>query len=287
MSHVELVARVRKMVEQPSSALDAPIVYELPDGTSLAELITAVRLWAGQPRNLAMGGFTDPSLVESTGAPLVEQFGGELEEMRGWAYKSHWIGCGRIARSGEARTIVVVADRRDPAVVGFPEGASWAEKLRILVGWESTDRTVVDWPATEAALGTPLPSDYKEIVEVFGPGCFDDYLDLLVPGTRSSNILLWFQNDAVHAAELWEPYSVYPTPGGLLRWGASEQEITFVWQTGAPDPDDWRVLVEFHFDEWERYDCGMGEFLVRMLTDVQFGFPTRRISTHYFTPNGH
>lgn len=46
-----------------------------------------------------------------------------------------------------------------------------------------------------------------------------------------------------HATALWLPYAVYPSPQGLLRWGTSEQEIDFVWQTGAADPDGWPVLV--------------------------------------------
>ncbi|MFD9719080.1 hypothetical protein [Streptomyces sp. NPDC059076] len=285
MTYVEIIAAVRKIVEQPSSALEAPVVFACPDGTGLAELIAEVAPWAGRPRNLAMEGFTDPSLIESTGLPLVEQFGGELQEMRGWAYRTHWIGCGRMAGPEGTRSIIVVTDRKDPGVTGFPEGASWVDKLCLLVGWESTSRTVVDWKVTEEALGTRLPSDYKEIVDVFGSGSFDEYLDLLAPGALGRNLIGWAASDAVYAVDVWDPYTAYPAPGGLLRWGGSEQEVTFVWQTGAPDPDDWPVLVESDFGDWERFDCGTGEFIVRMLTDVQFGFPTRRTPLHYFTPS--
>ncbi|MFD5063940.1 hypothetical protein [Streptomyces sp. NPDC058394] len=93
---------------------------------------------------------------------------------------------------------------------------------------------VVDWPATEAALGTSLPNDYKGIVDLFGSGGFDEYLDLLVPGVLGMDLVAWSKGDAVQAAELWRPHAVYPARHGLLRWGASEQEIDFVRQTGRP-----------------------------------------------------
>ncbi|MET8102284.1 hypothetical protein ABZV29_38555 [Streptomyces sp. NPDC005236] len=114
--------------------------------------------------------------------PLVEPFGEELLEMRGWAYWSYWIGCGEVACPEGTRSVIVVANREDPAATGFPEGVSWVEKLRIIVGWEPMTQPLVDWHATEAALGTSLRSDYKEIVDLFGSGGFDEDLDLLVPG---------------------------------------------------------------------------------------------------------
>ncbi|MEU9204945.1 hypothetical protein [Streptomyces sp. NPDC048332] len=39
---------------------------------------------------------------------------------------------------------------------------------------------------------------------------------------------------------------------------------------------------ETDFDTWERYDCGRGEFLVRLLADARLGCPTSRISAHCF-----
>ncbi|MFF1570780.1 hypothetical protein ACFVY1_46945 [Streptomyces sp. NPDC058293] len=247
----------------------APVILEAPDGTSLNELLAELGRWAGRPRNLAADGFTDPSLTERTGLPLVEPFGDELLEMRGWAYRSHWIGCGSVATSHLERTVVVIAEREDPAVTGFPDGASWVEKLRILTGWEPVPQPAVDWRAVEADLGTSLPSDYKEIVDLFGPGGFDEYVDLLVPGALGMDLVDWARSEG------------YPAPKELLRWGSSEQEFDFVWQTRTANPDDWAVLVG-QFGEWERFDCGLGEFLVRMLTDRRYGFPTSRLHVHFF-----
>ncbi|MFI6486051.1 hypothetical protein [Streptomyces sp. NPDC050564] len=272
MQDSEVVGAIWKIID--SSAVGGPpVILEAPEGTSLSGLLAEVGRWAGRPRNLAADGFTDPSLTERTGLPLVEPFGDDLLEMRGWAYRSHWIGCGSVGTSHRERVVMVIAHREDPAVTGFPEGASWAEKLRVLTGWSPLPQPTVDWPAVEADLGTSLPSDYKEIVDLFGPGSFDEYVDLLVPGARGMDLVDWAKSDVHSASE------------GLLRWGSSEQEFDFVWQTGTADPDDWPVLVG-QFGDWERFDCGLGEFLVRMLTDRTYGFPTSRLHVHFFRSGG-
>ncbi|MGW1087163.1 hypothetical protein ACWD4L_12600 [Streptomyces sp. NPDC002596] len=283
MAISEFIATVWKMLHPDSSpGPRSPVVLEAPKGTGFAELVEAVGCRAGQPRQLISGGLTVSAINERTGLPLVEPFGEELRDMHGWPYWSHWIGCGQVHRAGQTHSVVVVADRADPAAAGIPDSASWTEKLRLLTGWEPIPRPAVDWPATEAALGTPLPSDYKEVVDLFGPGSFDWYLELLVPGVLGMDLVDWAKGDAAHATHLWRPHSAYPAPQGLLRWGTSEQELDFVWQTGAPDPDDWPVLVRTDFGEWERFDCGVGEFTVGLLTDVRFGFPTSRIAAHCF-----
>ncbi|GGW62193.1 hypothetical protein GCM10010503_44300 [Streptomyces lucensis JCM 4490] len=279
METSEFAAAIRKTTDS-SLAGGSPVVLDAPEGTVLKELLAEVGRWAGAPRNLAMGGFTDPSLTERTGLPLVEPFGDELQEMRGWPCESHWIGCGTVGTPHGERVVAVIAHREEPAVTGFPEGSSWAERLCVLTGWEPVPRPAVDWRAAEAELGTPLPRDYKEIVDLFGTGTFDDYVDLLVPGARGMDIVVWAGLGG-DGTDLYEPYAAYPAPGGLLRWGSSEQELDFVWQTGAADPDDWPVLCG-EYGDWRRFDCGLGEFLVRMLTDVRYGFPTSHQRTHYF-----
>ncbi|CAM5700953.1 Knr4/Smi1-like domain-containing protein OS=Streptomyces griseomycini OX=66895 GN=FHS37_005303 PE=4 SV=1 [Streptomyces griseomycini] len=41
----------------------------------------------------------------------------------------------------------------------------------------------VDWAQAERALGTALPTDYKQLVETYGDGIFDETIWLLVPGS--------------------------------------------------------------------------------------------------------
>ncbi|WP_432025729.1 hypothetical protein [Streptomyces sp. 1222.5] len=181
------VDAVRRRIEGHPPDRDRPVIMENPQGTDLHALVAAIGSWAGQHRNLAAGGFVDPTLTERTGLPLVEPFGaGELLEMRGWGYRHRWIGCGLVASPHGPRTVAVIAHREDPASAGFPEGATWAEKLCIVTGWEPTPGPRVDWPAIEADLGTRLPTDYKEIVDLFGAGSSTSTSNSLCPAVLES-----------------------------------------------------------------------------------------------------
>ncbi|WP_327137422.1 hypothetical protein OG585_27510 [Streptomyces sp. NBC_01340] len=254
---------------------DEPIIMEAPQGTDLHELVAEFSQWAGQQRNLAAGGFIDPSLTERTGLPLVEPFGaGTLLEMRGWGYRHRWVGSGLAASPDGLRAVAVIAHREDPATAGFPEGASWAEKLRIATGWEPIPGPRVDWPAIEADLGTRLPGDYKEIVDLFGAGSFDEYFHLAVPGGPGSG------------RNPWKPYVPDLASSGLLPWGWSEYEVGLMWWTGPTDPDEWTVVAQSEVDDEKRFDCGAGEFILRMLTDVQLGYPMSHASGHFFVSYG-
>ncbi|MFF4548456.1 hypothetical protein [Streptomyces sp. NPDC001435] len=253
---------------------DQPVVMEAPQGTDLHELVAEIGSWAGQHRNLAAGAFVDPSLTERTGLPLVEPFGaGELFEMRGWGYRNRWVGCGMVASPQGPRTVAVIAHREDPASAGFPKSASWAEKLRIVTGWEPIPRPRIDWPTIEADLGTRLPRDYKEIVDLFGAGSFDEYFELAVP------------RDSGAGRNPWKSDGFDPARGGLLPFGWSEYEL-LMWRTGATDPDAWTVVTQSHDGDDQRFDRGAGEFILRMLTDVQLGHSVSHASGHFFVSHG-
>lgn len=280
----DLVATVQGLLN--SRRLDRqerPTVLRLPQGTDpdeLARLRAELGQWAGRPRNLALDRFVDPTVSETWGLALLEPFGDELVELAAWGYRANWVGLGRIAVGDGTQPMLVIADRRDPAWAGLPETSSWTERLCALTGWESTGRPAVDWQAAEAALGTALPRDYKEIIDVFGPGSFDGYVDLLVPNGQVLDLIAWSRGNTGRFA----PHPAYPAPHGLLQWGSSEQELDFAWQTGAADPSDWPLLVrEDSGAEWRRFDCSLDEFLVRLLTDVGLGFaPSYLLDSHHF-----
>ena len=82
-----------------------------------------------------------------------------------------------------------------------------------------------DWPAIEAALGTPLPSDYKAYCDTYGHGSFlaGWGLWVLTPGTpyEDEDLLGTFYRDllADHADDHHRPY---PEAGGLLPFVQTE-----------------------------------------------------------------
>ncbi|MEU4208605.1 SMI1/KNR4 family protein [Streptomyces sp. NPDC026206] len=269
------------------------------DENDLSSLQGALSGRYGQPRNLAMGGYVDPTVTARTGLPLLAPFGERLVEMRAWVHGGRWIGCGTARFEDGIRLVVLVAEREDPAP-DMPEGAasscmpegatSWADAVVAVTGWDTTRVRTVDWAGAEARLGTALPGDYKRLVEMFGHGAFDGYLELHMPGAgfRSSDIVLnteWLGEWArTGRSGLWDPYEVYPAPGGLLQWGSTEQADQFFWLTEGPDPDKWPILVTEDIpDSWVRFDGTTAEFVHRMLTERQHPFSTARyFDRHWF-----
>ncbi|PWI04666.1 hypothetical protein DIZ27_43930 [Streptomyces sp. NWU339] len=186
------------------------VCLAVSDAINLSTLLREFSRRYGQLRNLAMGGYADPTVTERTGLPLLAPFAGELVEMRGWASGSRWIGCG-VVRAGDGEQLVVlVAERAAPSPDAPPEGASWVDPLLRVTGGDARDaaqpwteieaevgtelpkdrctwvqRVIeltawkplgisVDWAAIEGELGVPLPADYKELYEAFGGGVFSD-----------------------------------------------------------------------------------------------------------------
>jgi hypothetical protein len=157
-------------------------------------------------------------------------------------------------------------------------------------GWDTSRLRTYDWTAVETRLGTALPSDYKQLAEIFGNGAFDGFLALQTPDApcASADIVRhteWLGEWArTRGSELWRPYAVYPVPGGLLQWGSTEQAHGFYWLTEGPDPDRWPVLVtEDVPDSWVRFDGPTAEFVHRMLTRREHPFSTARyFDTHWF-----
>ncbi|WP_436948773.1 hypothetical protein [Streptomyces sp. SudanB52_2052] len=219
----------------------------------------------GAPRTLVLDGFTDPTVDESRGAALLLPFEDRAVTIRAWAYGDRWVGAGT-ARDGEGivRPVLVVAHRevpRPPAVArGEGVGDDWVERLKHITGWTGPDRRPdMDWAEVESRLGTALPGDYKRMVETFGEGAFDAWLDL-------------HQEPWTHLRE-----------DGLLIWAGTEHEDLYCWRVDGDDPDRRTVLVRSFDGEDVPFDCGTAEFVCRILTDPGHRFTMARyFDTHWF-----
>ncbi|MFE9632433.1 hypothetical protein [Streptomyces sp. NPDC006463] len=265
------------------------VCLALSDENDLAALQEALSGRYGQPRDLATGGYADPTVSVRTGLPLLAPFGERIVEMRAWAHAGRWIGCGAARFDDRVRLVALVAKREDPAA-DLAEVTSWVDGVVAVTGWDTTRARTVDWAAVEARIGTALPGDYKQLAELFGYGAFDGYLRLHIPDApfRSDDIALHTQFlgewAKAHDSGLWEPYEVYPAPGGLLEWASSEQADQFFWLTEDPDPDRWPILMKEDVpDSWRRFDGTTAEFVHRLLTDRRHPFATARyFDTHWF-----
>lgn len=169
---------------------------------------------------------------------------------------------------------------------------SWVDRVVAVTGWTDDRRApAVDWAAVETRLGTALPGDYKELVERFGYGDFDDYLGLLLPDGPPGSLDLvtfnefWARAAAEDGGRWWEPYGLHPAPGGLLQWGSTEGRTSFSWLTEGADPERWPILVmgEDYADR-HRFDGSTAEFIHRLLTDRRHPCSTARyFDSHFFT----
>ncbi|MEE1752718.1 hypothetical protein [Streptomyces sp. SP18CS02] len=218
----------------------------------------------GAPRTLVLDGFTDPAVDESRGAALLTVLEGRGETIRAWAYGGQWIGAGtaRDAR-GVVRPVLATAPRRVqvPATGGTGRDEDWVERLTAITAWTSPpQRPDVDWAQVEAEVGTPLPGDYKRMVEIFGEGAFDGYLTLN-------------QEPWTHLRE-----------DGLLIWASTEHENLYCWRTeDSTDPDRWPVAIRTFDGDLAPFDCSAAEFICRILLDEHQPFTMAHyFDTHWF-----
>ncbi|MET9518293.1 hypothetical protein [Streptomyces sp. NPDC002994] len=221
----------------------------------------------GAPRTLVLDGFTDPTVDESCGAALLALLKGQGVTIRAWAYGNQWIGAGT-ARDAEgiARPVLATAPRQTQAPQAKPPAGAlsqdedWVERLIGITGWTLPPRRPdVDWAQAETRLGTHLPGDYKRMVETFGEGAFDAYLDLN-------------QEPWTHLRE-----------DGLLIWASTEHKDLYCWQTDDGDPDRWPVAVQTFDGQVVPFDCPAAEFVSRILLDPHHPFTMARyFDTHWF-----
>ncbi|MFD5951960.1 SMI1/KNR4 family protein [Streptomyces collinus] len=139
----------------------------------------------------------------------------------------------------------------------------------------------MEWAQAESDLGTALPADYKQLVETYGEGIFDETIwlltayhdcDLHAQTTEREEIL----------ADLWEfedkPAGLQEAGARILPWAFEEGTGAFLYWLARPgqSPDDWIVLYnEGRGPLWEHHDMGCLAFLVSVLTGT--------VQTEYFS----
>jgi SMI1 / KNR4 family (SUKH-1) len=104
-----------------------------------------------------------------------------------------------------------------------------------------------DWSEVERELGSGLPRDFKEFVELYGSVEICNWLWFHTPFSFRegfSEILTRSlrQIDAVVGGRQNVPYPDHPLRPGLLPIGATEDGDIIAWITKG-DPDDWGVFV--------------------------------------------
>ena len=119
-------------------------------------------------------------------------------------------------------------------------------------------------PAPPGEAARALPADYAELARAYGPGSFDEFIWLLVPGAENPNLDLDRQThvrlDALSALGEDLPYEP------LLPFAFTDNGDVVYWHAKG-EPDDWTVVVnESRGPEWHAFDGTATEFLLAALT---------------------
>lgn len=124
------------------------------------------------------------------------------------------------------------------------------------------------WEMAQQALGTKLPSDFREFGLHYGTGRFCGYLGVLNPlsGNFEPAIKYLLETLRDNKSSRNYPYDVFPDSPGLLPWGGDENGQMLNWLTDG-DADSWPVVVESHEGELERFDMTMTTFLAKALSN--------------------
>jgi hypothetical protein len=133
--------------------------------------------------------------------------------------------------------------------------------------------TSADWGMLRESWGKDFPLDYRQFVEEYGAGAVQNYLEVLGPEPKreveesSTGGMLHETANAEHAwATVRKSPELADAVPELIAWGADASADILCWDASGDDPDSWPVLVYNRGDSlWRRYDCGMVEFLVRVL----------------------
>ncbi|MFD8007492.1 SMI1/KNR4 family protein [Streptomyces mirabilis] len=149
------------------------------------------------------------------------------------------------------------------------------EALLRIVPAEHRGEERIDWTAAEAALGTRLPSDYKSLLDTYGVGDIGELvvlppLSVDVPDLGDCHM----GSMAPGFRELWESEGGVPGisagPEAVLPWGTGCNANEMGWLMTDADPDKWPVVawrrhVSYGDSHWALFDCGMIQFLTRMM----------------------
>ena len=139
--------------------------------------------------------------------------------------------------------------------------------------------TPKSWKEAEAFLGVPLPADYKDLIDHYGTGSFEDLLMVYTPFTQIEYLNLFYALDTLQQADrqtqklgdpTWtavNPFAYFPALKGLLPWGCTRNlSQVFFWQVQGT-PAAWEtVFYNLRNGEYEVWKYSLSGFLYRLFT---------------------
>ncbi|MFE1319628.1 hypothetical protein [Kitasatospora phosalacinea] len=129
------------------------------------------------------------------------------------------------------------------------------------------------WASLAAALGTGLPAEYRELMELYGSGQWGGHLRFHTPLRKGGHDFLEHQRDTCESYLLFRedepddfPLAVWPEPGGFLPFATSAYGDELGWLAEGPDPDRWPLIVyPRHVDQGPPLEGGLVDVLLAWL----------------------
>jgi hypothetical protein len=105
------------------------------------------------------------------------------------------------------------------------------------------------WERLFEELGTRLPTDYIELMDTYGAGCWSEWLNFVTPlrtngrgfAYHANEVLDGYRNLRAQHPE-FQPLAVWPEPGGFLPFANSVEGDVLGWLTQG-SPDEWPLIV--------------------------------------------
>lgn len=131
---------------------------------------------------------------------------------------------------------------------------------------------VEDWESIEQRLGIKLPEDYKQLVEEYGLGSFNDFIYLYQPNARLDTIDIEKMSKVVRTAlkesRMRGRYPVPYDPDLLQLAGVTDNGEYLFWVVEPEaSPSSWKIAVnEARGDRWFMFDGDLTSFLLNVIT---------------------
>ncbi|MDX3432350.1 MULTISPECIES: hypothetical protein [Streptomyces] len=130
----------------------------------------------------------------------------------------------------------------------------------------------IHWETVEATLGMPLPQDYKELADRYGPGVFNGFVHVYHPHGATEHADLTGPVPGRIRARLSRDreqgtHPVPYDPETLFACAVTDNGEYLFWITDpAGDPDRWRIAVnQARGPDWFTYDGTLTAFLTAVL----------------------
>lgn len=105
------------------------------------------------------------------------------------------------------------------------------------------------WEQLFKELGTRLPTDYIELLDTYGAGCWSEWLNFVTPLRTNGRGFAYHANEVLDGYRdlraqhpEFQPLAVWPESGGFLPFANSVDGDVLGWLTQG-SPDEWPLIV--------------------------------------------